>query len=218
MAARRRQRIAAVWAVVLAASILGAGPALAASPASADRSSQVQAVLDRVLGPGASIVEIAATVRTGARSTSSVVWGNATASSTAGYRVRTALGSSAGSSQIDAVDRTTTTVVTPPGALLQQTVTVAVDRRAMTGVPLHRLRRLIASAAGVTPSRGDRLLVVATTFAVPTTSRPSARPWTDALVPLAVPAIEVGGGLVAAVILAIALGGRRRRERVLGRS
>ena len=78
------------------------------------------------------------------------------------------------------VGGTTTSVATPAGALVDQSVAVAVDRAHLGAIRIATLRRLVASAAGLVPSRGDRLSLVVARFArsaaAPVARRPARGP------------------------------------------
>ena len=195
-------------AAVLVLVALGAAPAEAAAPASSDRSAAVQAMLDRVLGPGGAFVQVAQQVNTSSGVRTSVRYGAAVASATQFGALQQSGGSSAWGTRQDAVDRSTTTVATPAGALVRQTVTVLVDRARLHGSSVRALRRLVASAAGVQAARGDRLLLVVTRLVKPPAAPlPASRPIDPAAV--AVPAMWTAGGLGCVVIALLGL--RRRR-------
>ncbi|WP_203135616.1 flagellar basal-body MS-ring/collar protein FliF [Microbacterium sp. JZ31] len=57
------------------------------------------------------------------------------------------------------VNKSTETVVTPPGAVRRQTVSVAVDADAAAGMDVNALQDLVATAAGVEAARGDEVTV-----------------------------------------------------------
>lgn len=193
--------------IALAALLLAAAASASASastgtlPGSA-RAAAVQTVLDRVLGPGNSTVVVSDTVRTSASTTTSVRWGSGVPVATASSATTVpGIGTTRQSGVQNAVGGTTTAVATPPGALVDQTVAVAVDRAHLGANRVATLRRLVASAAGIVPARGDRLSLVVARFARPVVA-PVPQPTLLALLlPEAVPAIWVAGALLALLVL-----------------
>jgi flagellar M-ring protein FliF len=143
-----------------------------------------------------------------------VQWGSAVPVSTAASRtVVPGVGTTAQGTAQNAVGGTTTTVATPPGAVVRQTVSVAVDRARLGRTSVTALRRLVASAVGLVPARGDRLSLVVTRFATPV-AVPAPQPSLLAvLLPDAVPAIWGAGGVLAVLLLAGAARGRKARAR-----
>ncbi|WP_375389796.1 flagellar M-ring protein FliF C-terminal domain-containing protein [uncultured Amnibacterium sp.] len=223
-AAVRRGRRRALGAAVLAAAVAVLPVAIAtASTGTVDgdeRAAAAQAVLDRVLGPGGSVVVVADTVQTSTSATSTVRWGSGVVGSVASTSIS---GRGAGVSrsivQQDLVGGTTTSTVTPAGALVQQSVSVAVDRAHLGTTRLATIRRLVAAAVGLTPSRGDRLSVVAATFAKAAPPRVPAAPGPLALAaPFVGPLLWTLGGVAALGILTVLVEGRRRSERAAARS
>ena len=214
---RRRAGAAAVaGALLLAAGTAGSASASAStgSVPDGDRAAAVRTVLDRVLGPGGSTVVVAATVRTSASATTRVQWGSAVPVSTAASRtVVPGVGTTAQGTAQNAVGGTTTTVATPPGAVVRQTVSVAVDRARLGRTSVAALRRLAASAVGLVPARGDRLSLVVTRFARPAAVAAPQRSLLAVLLPHAVPAIQGVGGVLALLVLAGAARGRKARAR-----
>lgn len=209
-------------ATIGAAAVLLLGPVLlwpvAASAASAstgtvpgsDRAAAVQTVLDRVLGPGNATVVVTDTVRTSTSRTTSVRWGSGVAASVAADAVVSAGGASTAVTQQNLVGGTTTVLTTPAGALVDQSVSVAVDRAHLGSTTLATLRRLVSATAGIVPSRGDRVSVVVTRFARPAPPTPVAVSPLATLLPYAVPAIWALGAVLALVILGAAVRGARR--------
>ena len=176
-----------------------------------DRAAAVQAVLDRVLGPGRSTVVVADTVQTGASQTASVRWGSGAVGSIAQRTVVTPSGTARATTQQNLDGSTTTVTATPAGSLVDQSVSVVVDRAHLGGTSLATLRRLVTAAAGIVPSRGDRVSVVAATFAKPAPVIVAPVTPLTVLMPYAVPAIWVLGGLIALAIIVAAF--RRRPAR-----
>jgi flagellar biosynthesis/type III secretory pathway M-ring protein FliF/YscJ len=97
----------------------------------------------------------------------------------------------------NAVDRTVTTVATPSGSLLRRTVTAVVDKRRIGTASVSRLKRLIRAAAGLVPSRGDRLTVVVTPFARSAAVASPGAATPSPLLGLAVPGMWAAGGVLA---------------------
>jgi flagellar M-ring protein FliF len=212
----RRGRVALLGAVAAAALAVAPGPAATASTGDvpgAERAAAVQSVLDRVLGPGDAVVTIADTVRTSTTATSTVRYSGGAAGSvaTSAARVGGVVTSSASSTR-NLVGGTSTVVVTPPGTLLRQDVSVAIDKAHLGGRSLPALRRLVATAAGVVPSRGDRVALVVTPFARAAAASAAAPPSVLALLlPSLVPLIWASGGLLALLVGVLMLRGRRPR-------
>lgn len=179
-----------------------------------DRAAAVQAVLDRVLGPGGSTVVVSDTIRTSTTGTTSVRWGSGVAASVSSTRIVTPGGTSLATAQQDLVGGTTTVVATPAGSLVDQSVSVVVDRAHVGATGIATLRRLVTATAGIVPSRGDRVSIVVARFArsAPAAATTAPGPLTI-LLPFAVPAIWVLGALVALLVLAAAVRGGRRREK-----
>jgi len=177
-----------------------------------DRAAAVQAVLDRVLGPGGATVVVSETIRTSSSTSTSRQWGSGVVGAIATDRVVTSGGTTTSSTRQDLVGGTTTAVATPAGALVRQSVAVAVDRSKLGSTSLASLRRLVTGAAGIVGSRGDRVSITVARFAHPSASvAPAISPLT-LLLPFAVPAIWALGAIAALLILVRAVrGGRRKR-------
>ncbi|MGT2426679.1 flagellar M-ring protein FliF C-terminal domain-containing protein [Amnibacterium kyonggiense] len=193
--------------LLLTATGAAAGAIASTGTVPGDRTAAaVQTVLDRVLGPGGAVVVVSDVVRTSSGTTSTQVFGpgvpQAVSTSTSGTSTSVV--------QQDAVDAATTTVVTPAGGLVRQSVSVAVDRARLGGRSLATVRALVVGAAGIVPARGDRLSVVATRFAHPVAAvAPAVTPLT-LLLPYAPQLIRVLGAVLALAVLAAAVRGRRR--------
>lgn len=173
-----------------------------------DRAAAVQSVLDRVLGAGSSTVVVSDTIRTSTSRTSSVRWGSGAIGSITRDTIATAAGTSRATTQQNLDGSTTTVTSTPSGALVNQSVSVVVDRAHLGRTSLATLRRLVAGAAGVVPSRGDRVSVIVAPFARTAGVKVAAVTPLELLMRFAVPAIWVIGALVALLVLVVAV--RRR--------
>ena len=208
----RRRAVIGVMAVLLlwpiaastAFASTGTGPG-------SDRAAAVQAVLDRVLGAGASTVVVSDTIRTSASATSSVRWGSGVVGATAADVVVTPGGSTVATTRQNLVGSTTTDTTTPAGALVNRSVSVAVDRAHLGSTSLATLRRLVTGAAGIVGSRGDRVSIVIATFAHPAPVTTAAVSPVAMLMPYAVPAIWALGAIIALLILLRTIRGGRRR-------
>jgi flagellar M-ring protein FliF len=212
-AGRRRTTVGVVavlllWPLAASTAFASTGP----MPGS-DRAAAVQTVLDRVLGPGNSTVVVADTIRTSTAATTSVRWGSGVAASLAANTVVTPGGTSVATSRQNLVGGTTTVVATPAGALVDESVSVVVDRAHLGGTSLATLQRLVAATAGVVPSRGDRVSVIVARFARPTTVAAAVVSPATLLMPYAVPALWALGAIVALAIVAAAVRGGRRPAR-----
>jgi flagellar M-ring protein FliF len=177
-----------------------------------DRAAAVQAVLDRVVGPGNATVVVSDTIRTSSAQTTSVRWGSGTVGAIASNTVVTPAGTSVSTVQQHLDGSTTTVTATPAGALVDQSVSVVVDRAHLGSTSLATVRRLVTAAAGVVPSRGDRVSVVVARFAKPAPAAVAAITPLALLKPYAVPAIWAVGGL-AALLIVIAAVRRRPADR-----
>ena len=62
-------------------------------------------------------------------------------------------------SRSNAVNKSTEKTVTPAGEVTRQTVSVALDRAAVTGVTAEQVEALVATAAGIDAERGDTVAV-----------------------------------------------------------
>jgi flagellar M-ring protein FliF len=205
----RARVLAAGAGAVLLLTATGAASAATASTGTvpgAATAAAVQAVLDRVLGPGGAVVVVSDTIRTSSGTTSTQAFGAGVPQSVA---VATT-GTSRALVQQDAVSSTTTTIATPAGGLVRQSVSVALDRAHLGGRSIAAIRTLVASSAGIVASRGDRLSVVVTRFARPlTVAQPAPGPLT-VLLPYVPQLIWALGAVLALAVLAAAVRGRRR--------
>lgn len=212
--ARRFGQSAAAIGAVLLATLLIAQPASASTstgPGSA-RAAAVQAVLDRVLGPGNAVVVVSDTIQSSTGTSSSVRWGTGVAASAASSTLTVqGAGASVASTQQNLVGTTVTTTVTPAGALVRQTVSIVVNRTQLGSVSIAALRRMATAAADIRPARGDRLSLVAAVFAK--AAAPAVAPAVTPLTVLqanGVPLIEIAGAVIALTIVLALLRGRRR--------
>jgi flagellar M-ring protein FliF len=62
-------------------------------------------------------------------------------------------------SRSNAVNKSTQKTVTPAGEVTRQTVSIALNRQAVTGVTAAQVQALVASAAGINTERGDTVAV-----------------------------------------------------------
>ena len=175
-----------------------------------DRAAAVQAVLDRVLGPGNSIVVVSDTIRTSTARTTSVQWGSGAVGSVAQNTVVTSAGTSVATTQQNLDGSTTTVLATPAGSLVDQSVSVVVDRAHLGATSLATLNRLVTATAGIVPARGDRVSVVVARFARQAPATASTVGLPTLLLPYAVPAIWMLGAVIALLIVALAIRGGRR--------
>jgi flagellar biosynthesis/type III secretory pathway M-ring protein FliF/YscJ len=209
----RRLHRGVAWIAAVTMVLLPTSAALASTGTDSgdERAAAAQAVLDRVLGPGNSVVTVSDTVRTSTSTTSSVVWGSGVAGATATSLTTSGSGSTTHVDQQNLVGGTDTVTVTPPGALVRQSVSVVVDRNHLGAMRLSSIRHLVAAAVGLTPARGDRLRVAAAAFAAarPPAAPPAPSPFAVVL-PFATPVLWGLGGVVALAILGASFGGRRR--------
>lgn len=213
MRSRRRATIGVVAVLLLWPFAATAALASTGTVPGSDRAAAVQAVLDRVLGPGNSTVVVSDTIQTAATGTTSVRWGSGVAASVATTEVVAPGGTTRASSQQDLVGGTTSVVATPAGSLVDQSVSVVVDRAHLGSTSLATIRRLVTATAGIVPSRGDRVSVIAARFATPAPVTAAAvGPWTT-LMPYVVPAIWALGGLGGLAVLVAAVRGGRRHAR-----
>ena len=157
----------------------------------------VQAMLDTIVGPGNSTVAVSTDVNSStAQQTSteySVPTGSPAATESAQSEQYTGTGGGAstgvlgpdniagptgaagngsytntGTSKTNALNQTTTSTTTPPGAVTRQTVSVAISKKAAKGVNLTRLTQLVQSATGYNAQRGDIVTVQAVPFSTTT--------------------------------------------------
>jgi flagellar biosynthesis/type III secretory pathway M-ring protein FliF/YscJ len=101
-------------------------------------------------------------------------------------------------------------LTTPAGSLVNQSVSVVVDRAHLGSIRLATLRRLVTASAGIVASRGDRISIVVTRFAKPAPVRSTASGPLAWLMPYVVPAIWALGAILAVLILGVAFRGGRR--------
>ncbi|MCZ2403320.1 flagellar M-ring protein FliF [Paenarthrobacter sp. Z7-10] len=153
--------------------------------------SAVQAMLDRVAGPGNATVAVSATVdqNTGqkveesftspsgapalseSKNTESYSGTGGQAAGVLGSQ-STAVPSDAGNGTFtsdqttknNAVNKVTQTTTIPGGTVTRQTISVAVNSSAANGVDMATLKSLVSSAAGVNAARGDVVTVAALPF------------------------------------------------------
>ena len=219
---RRRLALLGVAAALTLAPIAtatAATPTSSATVSGSHRAAAVQAVLDRVLGPGNAVVTVSDTIQTSTMASTSVSWGTGVAGSSAAT-LTTVAGATTSKSitQQNLVGGTSTATVTPPGSLVRQSVAVAVDRAHIGTRSLASLKHLVASAAGIARSRGDSLSLVVLPFAKPAAAvAPVSPSAVSVLMPYAEPAFWGIGGVLAAVILALIFGGRSKRSTELVR-
>lgn len=169
--------------------------------------SQVQAMLDRIVGAGHASVAVTAQIQTESaqqtsetftapeegglalsESTSSEVYGaNAASGTTGGAGATGVLGpdniavpngtdggtsttsengySSTSTDRVNAINKVTEVRTIPAGALIRQSLSIAVDE-SVDGVDVAALERLVAAAAGIDEERGDTISVEQVAFAV----------------------------------------------------
>jgi flagellar M-ring protein FliF len=176
---------------------------------------QLQALLDRVAGPGHSTVHVAAqldfravaTVRQGYVHNPAVP-PIAARSSRSSYRGTFGSGRSVSASVANSLGVVTRSSRAAPGRITHLSVAVLVDRS--RHLNLRAVRALITTAAGVRASRGDVLSVQAVAFTrppttrLPTTAPPSPRTWNVVTIP---------GAAVIGVLLVVLVLTLRRRMR-----
>lgn len=68
-------------------------------------------------------------------------------------------------SRSNAVNKSTEKTITPAGEVTRQTVSIALNREAVTGVTANQVEALVASAAGIDVDRGDTIAVEFVEFA-----------------------------------------------------
>ncbi|MCU1438701.1 MAG: fliF [Naasia sp.] len=178
-------------------SVVGEGAVGNASQQASDYEAQmqatVQAMLDRVLGPGNSTVVVAAEVSnesaqqvsetytapegapTLSESTTSETYTGGAGGAATGVLGPDNIavpggeggdGSYLNESEVrnNAVDKVTETRIIPAGAIARQTVSVAVNADAVTGVNEATIENLVAAAAGIRADRGDAVTVETAAF------------------------------------------------------
>lgn len=214
--ARWGTTIGVVAVLLISPAAASAAVASTGTGPGSDRAAAVQAVLDRVLGPGNATVIVSDTIRTSTASTTSLQWGSGVVASGSSSSVTVAGTSASASTRQNAVSGTATDVVTPAGALVRQNVAVVVDRAHLGGVSVASLRTVVRAAAGIVRARGDRLTVVVTRFARPVPATVPVPAPALLLMPYITPAIGVLAAVVAALILAFVLRGPRRPGKGLG--
>ena len=123
-------------------------------------------------------------------------------------------------SRTNAVNRSTEKTITPAGEVTRQTVSVALNRAAVTGVTAGQVEALVATAAGVDTERGDTIAVEFVEF-----SESGAAAAQNALAQAEaernaqlqqelIRSLIIGGSiLLAAVIVVVAVVARRRMKR-----
>jgi flagellar M-ring protein FliF len=150
--------------------------------------SSVQAMLDRVVGPGNATVVVAADVSqesgerveetfttpegtpalsetaqkedyTGAGGTAAGVLGPDNIAVPNGTAKGDGTFTSESSTKNNAVNKVTESTTIPAGAVARQTVSVAVNKAAAAGLNVNTLSDLVASAAGINATRGDAVTV-----------------------------------------------------------
>jgi len=177
-------------------STVGGGPAGGTGKQASDYESRVtsavQAMLDRVAGPGNATVAVSADVdqQSGQKTEESFAspsnaaplsesqntqsytgTGGQAAGVLGSDNIAAPSGSSGNgtyssdqSTKTNAVDKTTQTTTIPAGAIKRQTVSVAVNKNAAGGLDLATLRDLVSSAAGINVARGDVVTVATVPF------------------------------------------------------
>jgi flagellar M-ring protein FliF len=153
---------------------------------------RVQAMLDRVVGPGNAVVTVQADLSRDQTQRTSETYTPAegvpplsSSTTTEEYTgTGTAVGGVLGPDNIavpsdtdgsgsytseqevlnNAVNRVTEQTAVGPGGVSRQSVSVVVDSRAGAGVSLTELERMVSAAAGIDPSRGDQVAVTRMAF------------------------------------------------------
>lgn len=123
-------------------------------------------------------------------------------------------------SRSNAVNKSTEKTVTPAGEVTRQTVSVALDRAAVTGVTAEQVQALVSTAAGIDTERGDTVAVEFVEFSESgATAAQNALAQAEAernaqLQQELMRSLIIGGSIVlAAVIVVVALVVRRRMKR-----
>ncbi|WP_434614075.1 flagellar basal-body MS-ring/collar protein FliF [Arthrobacter sp. A5] len=176
-------------------SAVGTGAAGGAAKQGSDYekriSAAVQAMLDRVAGPGNATVAVAADMsqQTGqkvqesftnpdqapalseSKATESYTGTGAAAAGVLGAESSAAPNADGNgtftsdkTTKNNAVNKTTETTTIPAGAVTRQTVSVAVNKPTADGLDMSTLRDLVSSAAGINIARGDVVTVAALPF------------------------------------------------------
>ncbi len=68
--------------------------------------------------------------------------------------------------RVNAIDKVTEVRTIPAGALVRQSVSIAIDEAAAEGLPASSIESLVAAAAGIDEERGDAVTVEVVAFAV----------------------------------------------------
>lgn len=123
-------------------------------------------------------------------------------------------------SRSNAVNKSTEKTVTPAGEVTRQTVSVALDRAAVTGVTPEQIEALVTTAAGIDTERGDTVAVEFVEFSESgATAAQNALAQAEAernaqLQQELMRSLIIGGSIVlAAVIVVVAIVIRRRMKR-----
>ena len=149
-------------------------------------SSSVSAMLEKIVGPGNATVSVAADVATSTSErmdetytapegglttseqtrTEKSTGGQAQGSGVLGPDNIAVPGAGAGgtvetseATRSNAVNKSTEKTTTPAGRLTRQTISIALDRAAVTGVTAEQVQALVSDAAGVDATRGDAVTV-----------------------------------------------------------
>jgi flagellar M-ring protein FliF len=134
--------------------------------------------------------------------TSNVAAGDATDTSTNGaYDSQTSV-------KNNALNKTTETSTLPVGEISRQTISVAVNADSATSVDTTQIRDLVAGAAGIDQSRGDKVTVEAASFSTAAATQAEealkaseAAKGSDSLMNLITTAVVVVGGIIALIIV-----------------
>jgi flagellar M-ring protein FliF len=134
--------------------------------------------------------------------TTNVAAGAATATSTDGsYDSQTSV-------KNNALNKTTETSTLPVGEISRQTISVAVNADSSTSVDTTQIQDLVAAAAGIDQSRGDKVTVEAASFSTAAATQATealkaseAAKGSDSLMNLITTAVVVVGGIIALIIV-----------------
>jgi flagellar M-ring protein FliF len=125
--------------------------------------------------------------------------------------------SSTSSTRNNAVDKVTQTTQIPAGEIRRQTVSVAVNKDAVTGMTAETIAGLVSAAAGIDTTRGDAVKVELISFTKPDGTAATAaidaaraQEQQDNIVKIITAAVPFAG---AALVLVILLSGLRRAGR-----
>ncbi len=123
-------------------------------------------------------------------------------------------------SRNNAVNKTTEKTITPAGEVTRQTVSIALNRGAVTGVTAAQVEALVASAAGIDVDRGDEIAVEFVEFsesaaATAQTALQAAEEERAAAAQQEILRAAIIGGsvLLAVIVLVVFLALRRRMKR-----